>query len=104
MGYSKLIEARNPEANIAIFFWVGLAFFFIGVFKSIVQFVVARSSKKVGEQERRELDAARGTAHKVIRERVKARGQVTHLVCTECGAKLHPKSRYCNWCGAPVEQ
>lgn len=102
MGYSKIIEARNPEANITLFFWVGLALFFIGVFKSLVQFVVAKSTKKVGERERAELDQARGAAHETIHKSVEQQGRATHLVCSECGAKLHVKSRYCNWCGAPA--
>ncbi len=95
IGYSRLIEAKNPAANIKIFFWVGLVFLFIGVFKTIIHFVLARSSTP-------ELAAARGAAHKVIRQRVG--GDATQLICSECGAKLHPKSRYCNWCGAPVQR
>jgi hypothetical protein len=84
MIYSKFVKARSPENTImGLFFWVGLLLLGIGVFKLALLYLLGgkkKDKKKERDQESRPVprDA---------------------IYCPRCNAKLHPQSRYCNWCG-----
>ncbi|MBR9693354.1 zinc ribbon domain-containing protein [Candidatus Woesearchaeota archaeon] len=87
--YSKFVQSRSPDNKVmAIFFWVGVVFIIVGAFKLATQFLLG-NRKKEQEATPRAPDGRPAAARDMI-------------FCPRCNAKLHPQSKYCNWCGTQV--
>jgi len=81
--YSKFVQSRNGSKVMSFFFWVGILILIFGVFKLVLSFITGK------------------------RERTPATRPSTppganYIICPRCNAKLHPQSRYCNWCGTKL--
>lgn len=86
-AYSKFIDAKRPSGVWSLFFWLGILLVAFGAFKIVAGFITGEKKAMRAERAERRSGADR-PAH--------ARDSI---VCPRCNAKLHPKSRYCNWCG-----
>lgn len=84
-GYSWYVNSRlkEPSGALRIFFWIGLALLSFGVFRIVLKFIVPNHKEEV-EAKTQETNE---------------RNYGDYLVCPRCKAKLHPRSRFCNWCG-----
>ena len=74
LAASKLIE------RLDVFFWVGLAFLAIGIFKLVLSFITKQKESPA------EVRSAYGS----------------HNFCRKCGSVLMPNSRFCSSCGQKV--
>lgn len=87
-AYSKFVSSRQESAAMSLFFWVGIAILVVGIFKVLVAYMTGKGKG------RREPDFNRPRSEAERPEHAR-----DHIVCARCRAKLHPRSRYCNWCG-----
>lgn len=78
--YSKFVQHTSGSKVMGFFFWIGILFLTVGVFKMLLRFITR------GEKESQEKNFS---------------GR-SFIVCPRCNARLDPRSRYCNWCGARV--
>jgi len=83
--YSKFVQSRKPSTAIELFFWVGLALLAIGVFKLGARFIMGK------KEEFSYIENKPGNARSANTQ--------DFIICPKCNAKLHPQSRFCNWCG-----
>jgi hypothetical protein len=87
-GFSKYIGAKMEKAPgaLTIFFWIGILLVAVGVFKLALGYMT-------GEKEQKPETKAP----------VRGPGRPDYardaIVCPRCNARLHPQSRFCNWCG-----
>ncbi len=88
-SYSKFVQSRSaqPKGVLTLFFWVGIALLVYGVFKTGIWYM---TREKASRREKADASVS-GRRPSYARD---------HIVCARCNVKLHPRSRYCNWCGA----
>lgn len=87
-GYSRFISSKSSNSALTIFMWIGIFLLIIGVFKIVAGFITGEKN------EDKKFDYGG--------ERNKSQIGVDYIICPRCNAKLHPKSRYCNWCGTKL--
>lgn len=90
MAFSHFVMRSSESASMKLFFWVGGVLLVVGVFKILVKYMVGKGVREVKVRESEIRDTARESAG------------ASHILCGKCGAKLHPRSRYCNWCGGKI--
>lgn len=90
--YSKFVEARRPGVALTIFFWIGVALIAVGVFRLVLAFIAGEKDKLRAKPDAPQGRRARNEAERPAYAR-------DYIVCPRCNARLHPQSRYCNWCG-----
>ncbi len=79
--YSKYIQEKHPSGAMTLFFWIGILLLVVGAFKFVARYLMG--AKDLEERVPRDVGAVRDGI----------------FACPRCNAKLHPQSRYCNWCG-----
>jgi uncharacterized paraquat-inducible protein A len=89
-GYSWYVERQTENTTMSFFFWIGVALMGVGVFKVLTGYIL--NSKKKEQPQKKEQTQRRD-------ERSRPQEARDAIICPRCNAKLHPRSRYCNWCG-----
>jgi len=83
-AYAKFVSTRKPTTALTIFFWIGIILVGVGIFKLASRYMTGQKEmEKANPREQAEMRQSGGP-----------------LTCARCNARLHPQSRYCNWCGA----
>ena len=89
--FSKIISGRDPSnaPAMTLFFYVGLLFIAIGVFKIIIQLVLNKKSQK---------NTYEKIAKKATNE-VNNQDRFRIVYCNNCGSKNYAFFNYCQHCG-----
>lgn len=98
-GYSKFVQLKNDNYIMTFFFYVGILFVVIGLFKIIVKFITSPKNKE-SEVEEEFYNSPKKDFSGSINKNSNSRA----IICPRCTARLHPKSRYCNWCGYKLKK
>lgn len=98
--YARFIQSKVQKPSLGLFFWVGLGFVVIGIFKLVLGFVfkdksnvalgtVSQSSNSkhaVAEAERRKLESGLDKKEEIV-------------ACSRCGTRHFSASNFCHMCG-----
>lgn len=111
IGYSKFVESQNPDANLVIFFWVGVAVIMFGVFRLVVNAILGtKDSQESKEMSKANLDKLNlnpalskvkvsGSAEE---ERRRIQQQINanrNAPCPRCQNMIPVTSQFCPNCG-----
>jgi len=98
-GYSKLLLNKSgSEKNIVFqfFFYIGLAFIAIGVFKTIIRYALGQKNKQLQEQNLNfNSDSEFGTQNNNTKFRL--------VTCPKCRTKNYATYNFCYNCGCRLK-
>ena len=93
-GVSKYLTSKpDASAGLKLFFWLGLLLVAVGIFKIVFGYIMGEKKSVVDEE---------GEGQKMRSPKDRPAHARDAIYCSRCKAKLHPQSRYCNWCGTRV--
>jgi len=86
-GYSWFVRQRTGSVSLTFFFWTGILLGMIGLSKLLITYMTGPGGSRAGSNRPAGSEGALD-------------GSGAYRVCRRCNARLHPQSRFCNWCGA----
>jgi uncharacterized paraquat-inducible protein A len=109
IAYTKFIQAKNPEAQIGIFFWVGIAFIMWGALREFLPRIMKKKVKReaVGPPPHH-------TTHHHLNPQVSQHAthqhtspqqhpshpyQPAHKQCPRCHKLTYGQGKFCHNCG-----
>ncbi len=113
-GYSRYIQSKITSPGLTLFFWAGVIFIGIGVFKIVLSFIfkekkiIDSTSLSIQDKIVNNLgfakDIPKYDSEKINKERElilnKNRGIVA---CPKCGTKHYSNSNFCHICGTRLK-
>ena len=85
---SKYIDTKRNSASLTLFFYIGLAFITIGIFKLLVSFILREKIPKPEKQ----------TIQTVLANKPQQPAQIK--TCPYCHSTVNPANNFCYNCGA----
>jgi hypothetical protein len=103
-GFSKYVQERVESPGLTLFFYAGLLFIGVGVFKLILRYIL--KDKDTGNANKKEYSQPR-TRPEEMKERITAKNPALKekyvVPCPLCGTKHYSTSNYCHMCGANLK-
>ncbi len=93
--YTRFIEARaDTGSKLTLFFYVGLVFIGVGIFKLVARYVFKRGGGSDEESHPHDSE------HEEHKKRSRGYQQSPKSkICPRCRSKMHPRVKYCSNCG-----